>query len=295
MSARFTYGLLVSGNLGYTCLKAVYEWFTPVFVLTDRNSHAISTFCKEKNIPIFQGNPRQGKGFSFIAGFKVDVLLSVNYLFLIEKDMLSIPTKYAINFHGSLLPKYRGRTPHVWAIINGEDVTGITAHFMTEGCDEGDIIATELLPITQQDTGADILKKYLKHCPLLIKMVVDKIENSTLQAVPQNENEATYFGKRTPEDGEIMWLWDKSRIRNWIRAQARPYPGAFTYYEGKKIIIHRCDFDKIGFHYQDENGLILKGGNHPVVKTVNGSIRLSDIESESPIYFEKGKVFHERN
>lgn len=295
MSIGFTYGLLVSGNLGYTCLREVCEWVTPVFVFTDRNSREITNFCLEKNIPVFQGNPRQGKGFSFIAGFKVDVLLSVNYLFLIEKDILSRPARYAINFHGSLLPKYRGRTPHVWAIINGEETTGITAHLMTEGCDEGDIVAAELLPITQQDTGGDILKKYFRHYPLLIKMVVDKIENDTLQPVPQNENEATYFGKRTPADGEIIWLWDKSRIRNWIRAQARPYPGAFTNYEGQKVTIHRCDFDNMGFHYQDENGLILQGGHHPVVKTANGAIRLSDIESETPIYFEKGKIFHERN
>lgn len=295
MSTGCTYGLLVSGDLGYTCLREVCEWFTPVFVLTDRNSHTITDFCLEKNIPVFQGNPRQGKGSSFIAGFKVDVLLSVNYLFLIEKDILSKPLRYAINFHGSLLPKYRGRTPHVWAIINGEERTGITAHLMTEGCDEGDIVATELLPITQQDTGADILKKYFRHYPSLIKIVVDKIENDALQPEPQNEREATYFGKRTPADGEILWSWDKSRIRNWIRAQARPYPGAFTYYEGKKVIIHRSDFDNMGFHYKDENGLILQGGDHPVVKTANGAIRLSDIESETPIYFEKGKIFHERN
>lgn len=294
MNAGIKYGMLVSGDLGYACLKEVCLWFTPVFVLTDGNSRKIADFCTKKKIPVFQGNPRQGKGISFIAGFKVDVLLSVNYLFLIEKDILSAPSMYAINFHGSLLPKYRGRTPHVWAIINGEDTTGITAHLMTEGCDEGDIIEANMLHIAPQDTGADILTKYFKHYPLLIKSVVDNIENNTLKAVPQNESEATYFGKRTPEDGEIVWLWDKSRIRNWIRAQAKPYPGAFTYYEGKKVIIHQCDFDNTGFHHQDENGLILQGGNHPVVKTVNGSIRLSVIESESTIYFEKGKVFHER-
>src|SRR5690606_11116288 len=97
----------------------------------------------------------------------VDVLFSINYLFLIERDVLSQDPR-VVNLHGSLLPKYRGRTPHVWAIINNESHTGVTAHLVDEGCDTGPIILQREVPIEYTDTGATILLKFSSLYPEII-------------------------------------------------------------------------------------------------------------------------------
>src|SRR5690606_38202127 len=118
-----------------------------------------------KFITLFIGNPRNGRGHAFLKNYSFDVLLSVNYLYLIEEDLIKMPRRFAINLHGSLLPKYRGRTPHVWAIINGEKKTGVTAHLITKGCDEGPIVSQIQIPIEIQDTGNDILNKFKQKYP----------------------------------------------------------------------------------------------------------------------------------
>ncbi len=292
---KFSYGILVSGNLGLKCLDFVYNFRNLCFVLTDRRSVEIIEYCINKNIPHFIGNPRNGNGHDFIKTFSIDVILSINYLFIIDSSLINFPRKYAINFHGSLLPKYRGRTPHVWSIINNEKETGITAHVITEECDKGDIIYQEKIRILPDTTGGNLLEQYINIYPLIIEKVINMIENNQVFLIEQDETKATFFGKRTPEDGEINWNWQKERIYNWVRAQCRPYPGAFTFYNNTKIIVHEIEYSEIGYDFMQENGTILQGGSQPIVKTPNGAVRLVTIETESPILFNKYVRLNERH
>jgi len=275
--------LLVSGNLGQTVFQYLYEKNFPIqSVMTNRTSDSIIEFAQQKNIPIFIGNPRKGKASTFIQStIDCDILLSVNYLYIIEKDLIDVAKKYAINIHGSLLPKYRGRTPHVWAIINGEKETGITAHLIDPLVDKGDIIEQMFIPIKETDTGGMILQKYATVYPTFIAMVLEIAQSDQMKLQIQNEREASYFGKRTPADGQINWSWCKERIYNWIRAQAKPYPGAFTFLKKQKIIIHKAIFSKAGFHQNQANGTILKSGDQIIIKTPNGALEISDLEMEN--------------
>ncbi len=273
-------GVLCSGNLGYSLLLYLKEKWDVDFVCTDLNSITIIKYCEENNIKLFVGNPRNGKISSFINDKDIDVIISVNYLFIVDLDLIRLPKLMAFNVHGSLLPKYRGRTPHVWAIINNEKVTGITAHLIDEGCDTGDIIDQVIIPITNDDTGATLLQKYEVAYIPLIHSVLEKIESKTLSVRPQEHLNATFYGKRTPEDGLINWSWQKERISNWIRALSNPYPGAFSFYGDRKIIIDEiCDSD-FGYNFNMDNGTILCI-NPLIVKTPNGAIeivRLRDCE-----------------
>ncbi len=283
--------LLVSGGLGLQVLQELKSKYQIVSVFTDRGSVAITEACKEYGIPVFVGNPRSKPIDDFIRKLECEILLSVNYLFIINSALISLPSKYAINVHGSLLPKYRGRTPHVWAIINGEQETGITAHLIEEEVDAGAIIGQISVPITAEDTGATILEKYNKLYPQLISNVLEQAVNGTLVFTVQNNALATYFGKRTPEDGRINWDWSKERIRNWVRAQAAPYPGAFAYYKGERFIINCANFDDTGYRYDNPNGLILKAGEDTIiVKTNNGALCLSKLAMPHPINFEEGTI-----
>ena len=268
-------GVLCSGALGLSTLEHIVKNHSVQFVLTDKKSDAIIKFSKKKGIPVFAGNPRNGKGLTFIKPIEVDIIASINYLFLIEEDIIKHPKKLAFNIHGSLLPKYRGRTPHVWAIINGEKQAGITAHIIDANCDTGDIIHQLTVKIESENTGADILKKYAELYIPLVDKVLLAIENDDLKSTPQDNAKATYFGKRTPIDGEINWDWMKERIRNWVRAQANPYPGAFSFLNNKKIIINKVDYSDLGYSDSMANGSVLS--NDPlIIKTPNGALEIKE-------------------
>ncbi len=289
-----TIGVLCSGGLGLDTLSKIAKDYTIQFVLTDINSTGIIDFASKFNIPIYAGNPRKGNGFNFIKQFDVDIIASINYLFLIEEDIINHSNVLTFNIHGSLLPKYRGRTPHVWAIINGETKAGITAHIIDEGCDTGKIIHQIEIPIEVNDTGAIMLKKYANGYYPLVKKVLNDVATNQLNLKTQNEEEATFFGKRTPSDGEIKWSWSKEDIRNWVRAQAYPYPGAFTFYNNKKLIIDKVSFSKVKPNKNQTCGEIIQIKPRVVVKTKKGTINLDTIRTEN-CTFAVGNKFGNEN
>ena len=278
--------LFVSGGLGFKVLEHLMESKHSIkCVFTDSSSKGIVDTANDNRLPIFTGNPRNARALRFIDDYEINIILSVNYLFLIESSLFSKAT-LAVNIHGSLLPKYRGRTPHVWAIINNESKTGVTAHLIDDGCDTGDIIKQKEVIIKSNDTGADILEKFNKLYVPLVDEILTDFERGTITLLPQNNKNATFFGKRTPDDGRINWGWQKERIRNWVRAQAYPYPGAFTYSEGlnEKVIIDEVVFSDRGFNETDTNGLIVSL-NPICVKTPNGILELRNIRNLESLSF----------
>ncbi len=285
---------LASGALGFKVLRHTFlQNKNIVAVFTDKKSTEVQEFCIDFQIPFFVGNPRKGRAAEFIEKIDCDVLLSVNYLFIVERDIIRLPRRYAINLHGSLLPKYRGRTPHVWAIINGEKETGITAHLMEDEVDNGAIVHQVKIKIEPEDTGADILRKFNKEYPLIIDEVLKNIENHELQLRPQDNTKAFYVGKRTPADGRINWDWDKERIYNWIRAQAKPYPGAFTFLEQEKITIHKASFENMRCIDSEANGTVLGVNNKSIlVKTQDGVLRLEEFEYRNSTLLKEGMILN---
>lgn len=265
--------ILASGALGNHVINSIKENVKVLAIATDKNSKEIMDYAIISQIPVFVGNPRNGKLSKFLDQINCDILLSVNYLFLVEKEIID-RFKFPINFHGSLLPKYRGRTPHVWAIINNEIHTGVTAHFIDEECDAGDIVYQQEFEISSFDTGGSILYKFFNEYPKIVMTVVNMIDKGIIEKISQNEAHATYYGKRMPEDGHINWEWQKERIFNWVRALASPYPCAFSIYKDEKLIIDEIRYSEIGFNYEVTNGTILS--TQPlVVKTCNGTITIT--------------------
>ena len=266
-------GYLASGDLGLSTLLSIEKLFVPSFIATNNLSSGIIKYATKRNIPLFTGNPRNGKLCDFLTNNTFDLLLSVNYLFILDKDILEL-AKYAVNIHGSLLPKYRGRAPHIWAIINNENKTGVTAHFIDSGCDTGDIIVQKIVEIEKDDTGANLLNKFESIYPKIAIEIIEKAKTNTLSGIKQNELLASFFNKRTPADGLINWNWQRERIKNWVRAQAYPYPGSFTFINNRKFIIDKISFSDLGFNQNQQNGLILKSTPNILVKTPNGVIQI---------------------
>jgi methionyl-tRNA formyltransferase len=269
-------GFLVSGALGYTVINYFINTLNIHFVFTDKKSKNIIELCYEYKIPVYVGNPRNNCVNDFIRGLECDVLASINYIFIIDKNIIDIAKGLCFNVHGSLLPKYRGRTPHVWSLINGEKQTGITAHVIDEGCDTGPIISQTVVDINIEDTGATILDKFkLLYIPIVTN-VLEKFKAGKIELIFQDETKASFYGKRTPEDGLIDWNWSFDRIINWVRAQSYPYPGAFTFYNNTKVTIDKVSKSDLNPNYLIQNGTIISG-NPLLVKCQNSILVIDSI------------------
>jgi methionyl-tRNA formyltransferase len=286
-------GLLLGGKLGARMVSFLENYGEIEFIMTDSNSSQVINFSKNRGIPLFCGNPRTEEAEEFFSEMNIDILISVNYLFIIQEKLIDLPKKIAFNVHGALLPKYRGRTPHVWAIINNEKNTGVTAHVMEKGCDTGDIIEQVCVPIHERDTGATLLDKFDNLYYEVISTVISKIKLNNLVLTPQDHTKATFFTKRTPEDGLINWNWQKERIRNWVRAQSYPYPGAFTFVREKKLIIDEVCYADDGYDSRLPNGTVLNADRF-IVKTNNGAIKIKSARGKK-ISLEENMVLNSTN
>ena len=216
---------------------------------------SLKDLAKEKGLQLFQPNDVNNPEFiKKIESLNPDLITIVSYHSIIKEELIS---KYKIiNAHNSPLPKYRGRAPINWAIINGEEETGVTVHFVDNGIDSGDIITQEKVKIDLNDTAINVLKKCLPLYPKLISEAVKQIQESTLKPIKQNEDDATYFPRRTPKDGVIDWNQDTVSIYNNIRALTKPYPGAFTYHNGKKLYLWEASLPKDYKNIHSPLGLI---------------------------------------
>ncbi len=137
------------------------------------------------------------------------------------------PAHGALNMHGSLLPRYRGRAPVNWAVIKGERETGATLHYMVTKPDAGDIVAQQAVPILPNDTAFDVFGKVTLAAEMVLDQVLPDLLAGTAPRIPQDLARGSYFGGRRPEDGRIDWDAGAAEIHNLVRGVAPPYPGAF--------------------------------------------------------------------
>ena len=237
--------VLAYNNIGCEGIKALLgNGFEIQAVFTHKDDpneniwfQSVAELASEKGIPLYApANINHPLWVAKIKKMNPDFIFSFYYRDMVGKDILGIPAKGCINLHGSLLPKYRGRCPLNWAVINGEKETGVTLHYMTEKPDNGDILAQEKFAIGTNDTAKDVHMNATRAAAKLLKAALPKLRRGTLKAVKQDEKKATYFGGRKPEDGAIDWGKTASEVRNLVRGVTRPYPGAFSFLGEKKYI-----------------------------------------------------------
>jgi len=193
-------------------------------------------FSYEKKIPIYiLKKPSELLGL--IEKEKPDLIIVVGWYWIINERLLDKVPDGIIGIHASLLPKYRGFAPLVWAIINGEKRTGISLFYFDRGIDSGDIVAQKEFDILENDTIKEVLEKTERSIADILKENYSKLLSGEAPRTKQNHKNATYCSQRKPEDGRINWNFSNKKIHDFIRAQAPPYPGAFSYIKDKKITI----------------------------------------------------------
>ncbi|BET97056.1 bifunctional UDP-4-amino-4-deoxy-L-arabinose formyltransferase/UDP-glucuronic acid oxidase ArnA [Xenorhabdus taiwanensis] len=233
------------GCVGLNALvKAGFE-VQAVFTHTDfpNENHFFSSVARigaDLDLPVFAPeNVNHPLWVERIREMKPDVIFSFYYRNMLSQEILSLAEKGAFNLHGSLLPKYRGRAPVNWAVLNGELETGVTLHKMLEKPDAGDIIAQQVVQIAENETSLIIHGKIREATVELLDRILPQIKSGHYPSIPQDESQATYFGRRTAEDGEIVWNKSAKEINNLVRAVTEPYPGAFTFLGERKMTIWR--------------------------------------------------------
>jgi methionyl-tRNA formyltransferase len=168
-----------------------------------------------------------------------DFLFSFYYRSMLKPEMLALPARGAYNVHGSLLPKYRGRVPVNWAVLNGESETGATLHSMAAKPDAGDIVGQQAVPILPDDLAVEVFRKVTAAAELVLHRCLPALIAGTAPHRPQDLAAGSYFGARSARDGAIDWRRGARAAHNLIRAVAPPYPGAFTQAEGTPLRILR--------------------------------------------------------
>ena len=231
-------------NVGYRCLSVLLAHGVDVrLVVTHRDNpkeniwfDSVQQLAELHGIPtITPENPNTPEVVEQIRGLQPDFFFSFYYREILKAPLLAIPEHGALNMHGSLLPKYRGRVPVNWAIIRGETETGATLHYMTEKPDNGDIVAQQAVPILPNDTAHEVFQKVTMAAEMALNDVLPALLAGTAPRIKQDLSRGAYFGGRKAEDGIIDWTQSALQIHNLVRAVAPPYPGALTRVLGKPM------------------------------------------------------------
>ncbi len=224
-------------DVGVECLDALISRGSRVIaVFTHRDNpeekiwfRSVAQIARQHGIPVHTPDSvNTPEWIARLREMRPDIVFSFYYRNMICQDILDIPRLGAFNLHGSLLPKYRGRVPINWAVLNGETETGATLHWMVKRPDAGDIVDQEAVPIGPRDTARDVFIKVTAAARRVLERSLDAIRQGHAPRRLQDESQASYFGGRKPDDGRIDWHADARRIFNLIRALTHPYPGAFT-------------------------------------------------------------------
>lgn len=175
-----------------------------------------------------------------VAQARPDFLFSFYYRQMLPPALLAVAPRGALNLHGSLLPKYRGRAPVNWAILNGETQTGVTLHYMERLPDAGAIVDSETVAILPDETAAEVFRKVTRAAETVLERSLPLLIAGIAPARPQDLGQGSYFGRRTPEDGIIDWQHlSARRVHDLVRAVAPPYPGAWTACDSRLLKITR--------------------------------------------------------
>ena len=263
-------------NVGVRCLSVLLRHGIDVRLVVSHEDNpteniwfdSVKELAGKHGIPVITPDDPNTQAFvQRIRDIAPDFIFSFYYRLMLKPALLNIPKHGAFNMHGSLLPKYRGRVPVNWAVINGETETGATLHAMVEKPDAGDIYGQQSVPILPDDTAFEVFEKVTSAAESVLELALPSIVTGAAIGIPQDLSKGSYFGGRKPEDGRIDWNAAAQTIHNLVRGVAPPYPGAFCDLQGKRLRILRTKHvaekpvDTCPLFGSSSPGIIAVGGN----------------------------------
>ena len=229
-------------DVGVRCLKTLLSGGVevPLVVTVADDPHETQWFAsvaetaREYGLEVVvPDDPNTPEFAARLAGLEADFLFSFYYRAMLGAPLLECARRGALNMHGSLLPRYRGRAPVNWAILNGERESGATLHYMVARADAGDIVDQQAVPILENDEACEVYAKVTAAAEIVLARSLPGLIAGSAPRRAQPIVPGEYFGRRGPEDGRIDWNWPARRVHDLVRAVAPPFPGAFGEVEGQ--------------------------------------------------------------
>jgi len=223
-------------EVGTRCLRVLLDHgieVATVFTHEDDpgESHwygSVAETARAGGVPVVMPeNPNEARWVGEVARLKPDFIFSFYYRHMLSDELLATARRGALNMHGSLLPRYRGRAPVNWALVHGETETGASLHYMATKPDAGPMVGQERVAIGINDTALEVSMRVAEAAERLLGRCLPALVAGRAVATPLDLSQGSYFGRRRPADGEVSWEWPALQIHNLVRAVAPPFPGAF--------------------------------------------------------------------
>jgi len=274
--------------VGVRCLQALLESGVHVPLLFSHEDDPLESrwygsvveLARSHRVPVVTPeDPNTESWAKVVTDLRPDFVFAFYYRHMLGEPLLSSAARGALNMHGSLLPKYRGRAPVNWAIIRGERETGATLHYMVAKPDAGPVVGRQAVPIAINDTALDVSLKVAAAAGSLLRRSVPELIAGCAAAEALDLSAGSYFGRRRPQDGAIDWRETALSVHNLIRGVAPPFPGAFSALQGRKMRVLGSRFhDQPGVHADMSPCLYVEGARFYVDCIDNSRIELTGIE-----------------
>ena len=231
------------------------------------------------NIEVFQPvKIRDTQNIEYLKNFQADIMIVAAFGQILPKSILDMPKYGCVNIHASLLPKYRGASPIQWAVINGDEISGVTAQRMDVGIDTGDMIAKREIRLAKDETGGSLFDKLADLGAKLCVETMDLIATGKASYTPQNHEAATHTALISKELGNIDWNKSAVEIERLIRG-LNPWPSAYTKLDNKTFKIWKAEVLDDSTEYAA--GCIVKvDKKNLVVQTGKGLLALKEVQLE---------------
>jgi methionyl-tRNA formyltransferase len=276
-------------DIGYVCLEELLRTDDEVVaVITHADDpdeevwfRSVRQLSEARGVPVYAPDDiNRPEWIERVRSWEPDFLFSFYYRKLLGRDLLALPRRGALNLHGSLLPRYRGRCPVNWVLIHDEPETGVTLHYMEEKPDRGDMVAQRTVPITDADTALTLFRRLTQAAAALMHDTYPLLRTGQAPRLPQNHAAASYFGGRRPADGRIDWAARARATFNLVRAVTHPYPGAFTTWQGRTLYVWEAHPVPAPDTERTPLGTIVALQPQPRVQTGDGLIALERVQLE---------------
>jgi len=250
-------------------------------------SRKYKNFCQQYGVPYYEVETiKNDESYDILSLIKPDLLVVLGWSEILPARLLTIPTIGTIGTHAALLPHNRGSAPINWALIHGETITGNTMMWLSAEVDAGDIVDQMKIPISLHDTCKTLYDEVAVTNSIMLSKLIAKLEKGIIPKIDiANETTEELLPRRRPKDGIINWNQTSKAVYDFIRALAKPYPGAFTYLDEKKWFVWRAMWlpicvnanpgEILGYSYGfagDDSGLI--------VGTNDGAVILTELSDE---------------
>ncbi len=208
-----------------------------------------------------------------------DVIVVVAYGQILKKEFLDIPRYGCVNVHASLLPLYRGAAPIQWAVINGDEYSGVTTMLMGEGVDTGDILLSEKVKLNPKETGGSLFERLSTVGAKLLIETLSGLEEGSITPVPQDESRATHVGMLSKKMGLIDFNEPAEVIERLIRG-LDPWPGAYTFIDGKKLTVWDADVFEKNLTKDDVGVIISAEKDGLCVQCKDSILKINELQLE---------------